>query len=333
MKQYRTCILYMANISFLLFLSQVVLANSSYNPLAVSSQFKLETLDIVVQDAKREREIPIRVYFPPKKSPVPVILFSHGLGGSREGNKYLGNHWAARGYLVVFLQHPGSDISVFKNIPLDQRKTAIRKAVGMQSFLLRIMDIPSVLDQLNRWNKAEGHLLEGRMNLMRIGMSGHSYGAKTTQAVSGQRTLRGRRLFPDTRIKAAIAFSPSSSRRNKDPEEIFGTVKIPWMLMTGTRDITRMGGADMKSRLAVFPALPPGGKYQLVLHGAHHSAFTDRTLPADRAPRNKNHHRVILSISTAFWDAWLHDNALARAWLDGNGPNSVLEKEDQWKRK
>jgi hypothetical protein len=38
-------------------------------------------------------------------------------------------------------------------------------------------------------------------------------------------------------------------------------VKIPWLLMAGTKDIVPIGDADMKSRLAVFPSLPPGGKY------------------------------------------------------------------------
>ena len=82
--------------------------------------------------------------------------------------------------------------------------------------------------------------------------------------------------------------------------------------MTGTKDVAPIGGADVESRLAVFPALPPGGKYELVLDGAEHSAFTDRALPGDSAPRNPNHHRAILALSTAFWDAWLRGDAAAR---------------------
>ena len=39
----------------------------------------------------------------------PVVLFSHGLGGSREGYGYLGSYWAAHGYVAVHLQHIGSD--------------------------------------------------------------------------------------------------------------------------------------------------------------------------------------------------------------------------------
>lgn len=70
-----------------------------------------------------------------------------------------------------------------------------------------------------------------------------------------------------------------------------------------------------------------------MLDSAEHSAFTDRALPGDASPRNPNHHRVILALSTAFWDAWLRGDEAARGWLDGDGPRSVLEKGDRWQRK
>ncbi len=66
--------------------------------------------------------------------------------------------------------------------------------------------------------------------------------------------------------------------------------------------------------------------------GAEHSAFTDRALPGDIAPRNPNHHRVILGLTTAFWDTWLREDPAARRWLDGDGPRSALESGDRWQR-
>jgi len=53
---------------------------------------------------------------------------------------------------------------------------------------------------------------------------------------------------------------------------------------------------------------------------AEHSAFGDRPLPGDQKPRNPNHHRAILALSTAFWDAYLRGDAAARAWLQGARP-------------
>lgn len=316
----------------LLFLVSAVCEGADYDPLAVSEQYTPHVLDLTVQDAERDRDIPVRVYLPQTTQAAPVILFSHGLGGSREGSAYLGKHWAARGYVVVFLQHPGSDTSVWKDEQPRQRMQAMREAASAQNFLLRVKDVPVILDQLDKWNKMDGHALASRLDLRKVGMSGHSFGAVTTQAVSGQVTQRGKALFTDARIAASVIMSPSSPRRGT-PEAAFGKVSLPWMLMTGTKDTALIGNADMKSRLAVFPALPPDGKYELVLFDAEHSAFTDRALSGDTEPRNPNHHRVILALSTAFWDAFLRDTESARQWLDGDGPRSVLDEKDKWQKK
>lgn len=311
----------------LLFAGRVPAAERAYDPLAVSDQNGFETLDFTVKDQERHREIPIRVYLPLEKTLAPVVLFSHGLGGSRAGYAYLGRHWAARGYVAVFLEHRGSDASVWQDSPPGQRMAAMQRAAGIRNFLLRVKDVPAVLDQLDRWNKSAEHALEGRLDLSRIGMSGHSFGAATTQAVSGQVFSHGKFSYTDSRIKAAIALSPSSPGHGSDPKEAFGSVKIPWMLMTGTRD------GDVKARLAVFAALPLGGKYELVLDGAEHAVFTDRILPRGTGKRNLDYHRVILALSTAFWDAWLRSDRDARTWLDGDGPHAILEKNDRWQRK
>jgi hypothetical protein len=105
------------------------------------------------------------------------------------------------------------------------------------------------------------------------------------------------------------------------------------MPMTGTNDKSEFGNFDAQSRLTVFPALPPGGKYELVLDKAEHSAFSDRSLPGDAEPRNTNHHRAILALTTAFWDTYLRHDAEAKIWLDGNGPRQVIERNDHWQTK
>jgi predicted dienelactone hydrolase len=318
--------------AFLLFLASAVGYGANFDPLVVPAQYTPRVVDLTVQDTERDRDIPVRIYLPQVTQAAPVVLFSHGLGGSREGSGYLGKHWAARGYVVVFIQHPGSDTSVWKHEAPRRRMQAMREAASGDNFLLRVKDVPAVLDQLERWHKADGHVLAGKLDLLKVGMSGHSFGAVTTQAVSGQTTGRGKALFSDPRIAAAVIMSPSSPRRGT-PESAFGKVSLPWMLMTGTKDTAPIGNADMKSRLAVFPALPPGGKYELVLFGAEHSAFTDQALPGDTEARNPNHHRIILALSTAFWDAFLLGNESARQWLDGDGPRSVLDEQDRWQTK
>jgi predicted dienelactone hydrolase len=304
----------------------------AYDPLTKTHTEKVVPLDLTIHDEARNRDIPIRVYRCGKIKAAPVLLFSHGLGGSREMGLYLGEHWAARGYIAVFLQHPGSDTSVWKGKRPAQIMTAMKEAANAENFLLRAKDVPAVLDQLEVWNKDSKHELFGAFDLEQIGMSGHSFGAVTTQAVSGQTAARGKFNLTDPRIKAALPMSPSSPAVG-DPASAFGKVGIPWLLMTGTKDVSAIGGATVETRRAVYPALPPGGKYELVLDEAEHSVFTDRELPGDRNKRNPNHHRVILALSTAFWDAYLKGDERAKSWLDGEGPRAVMETKDLWQKK
>jgi predicted dienelactone hydrolase len=306
-------------------------AETKYDPLEIAGGELPEPIDTIAKDDSRSRDVPLRIYLPAAKEAAPVILFSHGLGGTREGSGYLGKHWAARGYVVVYLQHAGSDDSVWRNKRLGQRLNAMRQAANAQNFMLRVADVKSVLDQLEAWNKADKHELSGRLDLDRVGMTGHSFGAVTTQAVSGQRFDRGAHLT-NPRIKAAIAFSPSGPRQG-DPDDAFGRVEMPWMLMTGTKDVALVGDTDVESRLSVFPALPAGNKYEVVFDKAEHSAFSDRPLPGDKQKRNPNHHRAILALSTAFWNAWLREDEAAKLWLDGDGPRTVLENKDRWQKK
>jgi predicted dienelactone hydrolase len=70
-------------------------AGRAYDPQAVPDLFRPETLDLTVNDKERQRDIPLRVYLPSEKTAAPAVLFSHGLGGSREGCRYLGEHGTA----------------------------------------------------------------------------------------------------------------------------------------------------------------------------------------------------------------------------------------------
>jgi hypothetical protein len=74
--------------------------------------------------------------------------------------------------------------------------------------------------------------------------------------------------------------------------------------------------------LAVDPALHGAPKYEVVLFNAEHSIFTDRPLPGDREPRNPNHRRVILSLSTAFGDAYPRGAGVADRPRPALGPGA-----------
>ena len=103
--------------------------------------------------------------------------------------------------------------------------------------------------------------------------------------------------------------------------------------MTGTFDDSSITNVTAEDRLRVFPALPPGNKYELVLFEGYHHAFTDRELSPLQDPRNPVHHDIIESLTTAFLDAYLKDDLSARAWLDGDGARTILLEGDSWQLK
>jgi predicted dienelactone hydrolase len=301
----------------------------AYDPLSVSMA-KSTPKEFTVSDAKRKREIPLRVYLPADDKPAPVILFSHGLGGSNKGSAFLGEHWAKRGYVAVFLQHAGSDDGVWKDTEKGARMGAMKKAASAQNLILRVQDVPATLDQLEAWNKADQHPLRGRLDMSQVGMSGHSFGAATTQAVSGQKFPIGNTTDP--RIRAAVIFSPNAAKGGS-AETAFAGVKIPWFILTGTHDDSPIGGDDAKARQLVYPALPTGDKYQLTLWEAEHSFPTETKLPGEKYKRNPNHHKAVMATTTAFFDAYLKNDAEAKRWLQGEAVRNVLEKEDVWQKK
>jgi dienelactone hydrolase len=305
----------------------LVQAPAAYDPLAVV-EGKAEIVDLVVRDLARDREIPLRVYLPPGRMAAPVVLFSHGLGGSREGNSYLGNHWAGRGYVAVFLQHPGSDEAVWKEVPAARRMAELNKAASVENFRKRAADVPAVLDALAAWEMADEHGLKGRLDLDKVGMAGHSFGAKTTQVVVGETLLLVGDSLREERIDAAVMMSPSPPAVG-DPAAAFAGIRIPCLLMTGTRDDSPIGGTSPADRLRVFPHLRQAPAWQVVFEDGDHMIFGDRGLLGRRVEKGR-YHRPILALTTAFWDLHLKQDPAAAAWLEGEGARTVLSAGDRW---
>lgn len=306
-------------------------APPAYDPLAVA-EGDATSLTLSFRDERRDRTIPVRVYLPAATTPAPVIVWSHGLGGSRDNSPYLGTHWSKRGYVCVFLQHPGSDEAVWRDAPLRERMGALRAAASMANLRLRCEDVGKALDQIALWHADDQHELHGRLDLERVGMCGHSFGAQTTQCVGGQSAPLVGARFRDDRIDAALPMSPAPPAR-ADVRKAFGDVRIPWLLMTGTHDGSPIDDRDPATRREVYPALPTTiDRYELVLHEAEHSAFGETPLRGETKARKATHHRSILALSTAFWDCHLRGDAAARAWLHGDDPRRVLDAEDLWQR-
>ena len=235
-----------------------------------------DTLDFEWTDPVRQRVVPVRLYLPQSadaQRPVPLVVFSHGIGGSRQGYRYLGSHWASQGYASLHLQHVGSDRNLwFGNVfGLIGR---LQGAAQDSEAIDRVKDLSFALDQLGA-----GHLAP-RLDLSRIVAAGHSYGANTTLLAAGARVERqGRTLdFRDPRIKAAIIISAPPFYGDKVPPRILASVTIPTLHITATEDVIRIPGyySGADDRLAVFDATGSARKVLAMFKAGSHSMFTDR---------------------------------------------------------
>lgn len=291
-------------------------------------------------DAARQRELPVRLRWPAaaaQAAPRPLVLFSHGLGGTREGGSVWGEAWAAAGFVVVHLQHPGSDLAALKALTAaftDQR--ALRSAAGPAQLLARLSDVGFVLDEIAR-RHASGKERWGSVRPTQVGMSGHSFGAHTTLGMAGQR-YPGFVGVDEPRLAAFIAFSPSMPGVG-DAQLAFERMTRPLLCVTGTRDSDVAGtGATPDRRRLVYGALPPGDKAQLVLHDADHMSFAGQTgraveiVPRDQVTRDLQpaQHALLAAITTDWWRATLLGDAAARARL--RAPQG-LQAGDVWQQK
>ena len=77
------------------------------------------------------QDIDLRVRAPTAATDAcPVIIFSHGLGGSREGYWPLAEAWASAGFVVIQPSHPGSDTQTLKSAGVLGLGSAARQAMA-----------------------------------------------------------------------------------------------------------------------------------------------------------------------------------------------------------
>ncbi len=270
-------------------------------------------LDRTLHDGARDRDVPVRIYLPEGGGPFPTIVFSHGLGGSREGYGYLARAWAAHGYAVVLPQHAGSDGKIFRRL---RSPTAVmREALAdTRNWEDRPRDITFVIQALAQLDASDAQLA-GRFDLARLGVGGHSFGAWTAAAVAGARIVfpgeSAPRPLSDPRPRAFLLMSPTDYGERGLGDGAWSSITRPLLSMTGTDDRTLSGGS-YEARTRPFRDLPPGDKWLVVIEGAEHLSFSGgRPLKRLGAPMQ----RAIVEASLAFWDAELNGDARAKSLL------------------
>jgi len=290
--------------------------------------YEVKTVLYDWQDAKRGRPVPVKIYYPADMAaPLPLVIFSHGLGGSREGYEYLGRHWASHGYISLHVQHIGSDDAVWRG--QDQPMQSMRQAaIRPENAVNRARDVSFVLDEMARLNNAPG-LFQGRVDLEKVGLAGHSFGANTTLVATGQVFILpgGRTVgFAEPRIKAAIPMSAPVPHSRDDLDRVFDGITVPCLHMTGTLDDSPIGETKAAERRLPFDHIGGAEQFLVIFNGGDHMIFSGRPRNAAAGGGEKDalFQDLIRQAATAFWDAYLMGDARAKSWLSGGGLKSLL---------
>ncbi|MGL5001729.1 MAG: alpha/beta hydrolase family protein, partial [Casimicrobium sp.] len=263
-----------------------------------------------------------------------------------EGGKAWGEYWATNGYLVVHLQHPGTDDAIWKGDESERPKDRLQRALQPEQLVGRTDDVRFVIAEIERAQAANANSWMVRADLTRIAMTGHSYGAHTTTALAGQRYSGPVKTLNDSRIKAFIAFSPNATGMPRTYVERYGSITAPFLSITGTRDGDPLAKDPYsknaaEKRTKVFEHQPPGDAFLFVLKGADHMVFngnkaTDRAemphlkdLPKAAAPRIEDSVRVS---TLKFLDAYLRNDEKAKAWLKTEA-KEFFANAGEWKSK
>jgi len=139
----------------------------------------LQATDLVLRDQVREKDLEIKVTYPDGADTYPVIVFSHGLLGSKDGYQPLVRYWADNGYVVIQPTH--YDSASFRKPTLTELRDLTPLFVGWES---RPDDIILILDELaNIESLLPG--FKGKFDHGRIGMGGHSFGSHTAMLIGG----------------------------------------------------------------------------------------------------------------------------------------------------
>lgn len=272
--------------------------------------YKIQTIaTLVLRDTKRKKDLPLRINYPDGKGPFPIVLFSHGAWGCKDGHIGMTELWASHGYVTIQPDHQ------------DSRNLGVK--IGDQKVFeyweSRPADISFILDSLGALEKKVPDLA-GEMDRQRIGVSGHSYGANTAQLVGGTKILPdNKKRFEDKRV-TAVALLSGQGPGEMLTERSWEDFTKPLLVITGSRDGPTRTGKPAEWRKSPYELSPPGGKHLVWLEGMDHglggvSGLKDGLY---KFQTNEDHVKYTKIVTLAFWDAYLKDSLEARAYLESD---------------
>lgn len=242
----------------------------------------------------------------------PVVIYSHGLGGSIEQFEYLGRRWASRGIISVHIRHPESDASQWKGKPRpkNELKELYRQCWSGRD---RALLIHFVIDRLTEIAGRPGTVGEN-IDLQRIGVAGNDLGALAALLVAGQLPPDNGPSLKDDRVSAVIALSPPVYCTAGRAPLVYGEIKTAFLSFAGTKDDGVVGTTKAFQRRIPFDGMSGNPRYHVTLEGGDHMVYAGH-LRTVRQTKDPVYQSAIRNISLLFWSAYLQNDTMAQSIL------------------
>ena len=200
---------------------------------------------------------------------MPVVIFSHGITGTRHLHQAMYEFLVSRGFIVIAPDHSfDANLTIFPDGHLADYRSNITghtDSVNVRKMQMntRVADISFILNQLDKIQSGEiESQINAKIDLERVAVGGHSYGGSTA-TVASQR---------DDRIKACFVLD---SWISPIPQEtIDDGVHVPFLFMGRPT----WSGSDYPGnypRLDSLMAHSSNPKYRLIIRETKHLDYSD----------------------------------------------------------
>jgi dienelactone hydrolase len=250
--------------------------------------------DLQIKDSKLGKTLQVRVTYPGGSGPLPLIVFSHGAGASKDDYQPLVRHWAAKGYIVLQVNHEDSG--------------AADRQERYQAWSSRPGDISALLDHLDDI-ESQVPELRGRIDRKHIGAAGHSFGGQTAQMIGGFR-FADADSYRDERVSAVVLLAPPGGGPSDTPGS-WRDMHLPMLTVIGGADTGRSGESPMW-RSDAYRNAPSRDDYLIVIDQAEHLlGGISETRSGQPVPQAPDQVALVYAATTLFWDSYLKDNGAA----------------------